>query len=125
MLYCWTTVCFYPDLVQCAPFMDGRLNNSQRAYGSSFFHLWINPLFPTLSHVVSPYGAHQNHSLDLMLDPANGLDLMCVCLGAIFIEVSVFSFTPVPLKDVLVSTVTRVLVSHPAVKGLTWSKFLA
>lgn len=52
--------------------------------------------------------------LDLLLNPADWLNLVAVGLGAVLIVVSVFSFIPVPLKDVLVSTVTRELVGHPA-----------
>ena len=49
-----------------------------------------------------------------MLDPTNGLHLVGVSLGAELIVVSVLSLVSVSLQDVLVTTVTRELVGHPA-----------
>ena len=49
-----------------------------------------------------------------MLDPADGLHLVGVSLGAVLIVVPVLALVPVPLHDVLVSTVTGELVGHPA-----------
>lgn len=49
-----------------------------------------------------------------MLDPTNGLHLVGVSLGAELIVVSVLALVSVSLQDVLVATVTRELVGHPA-----------
>lgn len=49
-----------------------------------------------------------------MLDPTNGLHLVGVSLGAVLIVVSVLALVSVSLQDVLVATVTRELVGHPA-----------
>lgn len=49
-----------------------------------------------------------------MLDPTNGLHLVGVSLGAELVVVSVLSLVSVSLQDVLVATVTRELVGHPA-----------
>lgn len=51
-----------------------------------------------------------------MLDPTNRLHLVGVSLGAVLIVVSVLALVSVSLQDVLVATVTRELVSHPAVE---------
>lgn len=50
----------------------------------------------------------------LVLDPTNGLHLVGVSLGAELVVVSVLSLVSVSLQDVLVATVTRELVGHPA-----------
>lgn len=52
-----------------------------------------------------------------MLDPTNGLHLVGVSLGAELIVVSVLALVPVSLQDVLVATVTRELIGHPAAGG--------
>lgn len=49
-----------------------------------------------------------------MLDPTNGLHLVGVSLGAVLVVVSVLALVSVSLQDVLVATVTRELVGHPA-----------
>lgn len=49
-----------------------------------------------------------------MLDPTNGLHLVGVSLGAVLIVVSVLALVSVSLQDVLVATVTRELIGHPA-----------
>lgn len=49
-----------------------------------------------------------------MLDPTNGLHLVGVSLGAVLVVVSVLALVSVSLQDVLVTTVTRELVGHPA-----------
>lgn len=49
-----------------------------------------------------------------MLDPTNGLHLVGVSLGAELIVVSVLALVSVSLQDVLVATVTRELIGHPA-----------
>lgn len=51
-----------------------------------------------------------------MLDPTNGLHLVGVSLGAELIVVSVLALVSVSLQDVLVATVTRELIGHPAAK---------
>lgn len=53
----------------------------------------------------------------LVLDPTNGLHLVGVSLGAVLIVVSVLALASVSLQDVLVTTVTRELVGHPAAQG--------
>lgn len=53
----------------------------------------------------------------LVLDPTDGLHLVGVSLGAVLIVVPVLALVPVPLHDVLVSTVTGELVGHPAGEG--------
>lgn len=50
-----------------------------------------------------------------MLDPADGLDLVGVGLGAVLIVVPELSLASVSLQDVLVSTVAGELIGHPAV----------
>lgn len=50
----------------------------------------------------------------LVLDPTNGLHLVGVSLGAVLVVVSVLALVSVSLQDVLVTTVTRELVGHPA-----------
>lgn len=50
----------------------------------------------------------------LLLDPTNGLHLVGVSLGAELVVVSVLALVSVSLQDVLVTTVTRELVGHPA-----------
>lgn len=55
-----------------------------------------------------------------MLDPTDRLHLVGVSLGAVLIVVSVLALVSVSLQDVLVATVTRELVGHPAVEGKTW-----
>lgn len=50
----------------------------------------------------------------LVLDPANGLHLVGVSLGAVLVVASVLALVSVSLQDVLVSTVTRELVGNPA-----------
>lgn len=52
-----------------------------------------------------------------MLDPTNGLHLVGVSLGAELIVVSVLALVSVSLQDVLVATVTRELIGHPAAGG--------
>lgn len=49
-----------------------------------------------------------------MLDPADGLHLVGVSLGAELIVVSVLALVSVSLQDVLVTTVTGELVGNPA-----------
>lgn len=51
-----------------------------------------------------------------MLNSAHRLDLIGVCLGAIFIVASVLSLASVSLKDVLISTVTGKLIANPAAR---------
>lgn len=50
----------------------------------------------------------------LVLDPTDGLHLVGVSLGAVLVVVSVLALVSVSLQDVLVATVTRELVGHPA-----------
>ncbi len=50
----------------------------------------------------------------LVLDPTNGLHLVGVSLGAVLVVVSVLALVSVSLQDVLVATVSRELVGHPA-----------
>lgn len=57
----------------------------------------------------------------LVLDPTNGLHLVGVSLGAVLIVVSVLALVSVSLQDVLVATVTRELIGHPAT-GEKWGK---
>lgn len=52
----------------------------------------------------------------LVLDPTNGLHLVGVSLGAVLVVVSVLALVSVSLQDILVATVTRELVGHPAVR---------
>lgn len=56
-----------------------------------------------------------------MLDPTNGLHLVGVSLGAVLIVVSVLALVSISLQDVLVATVTRELIGHPAAVG-KWKK---
>lgn len=50
----------------------------------------------------------------LVLDPTNRLHLVGVSLGAVLVVVSVLALASVSLQNVLVATVTRELVGHPA-----------
>lgn len=50
----------------------------------------------------------------LVLDPTDGLHLVGVRLGAELVVLSVLALVSVSLQDVLVATVTRELVGHPA-----------
>lgn len=52
----------------------------------------------------------------LLLNSAHRLDLIGVCLGAVLIVASVLSLVSVPLKDVLISTVTGKLIAYPAAR---------
>lgn len=51
-----------------------------------------------------------------LLDSTDGLDLEGLSVGAELSVVLVLSSVTVTLHDVLVSTVTRILVAHPAVE---------
>ena len=53
----------------------------------------------------------------LVLDPTDGLDLGGVGVGPEFPVVSVLASVAVALHDILVATITRVLVAHPARRG--------
>lgn len=61
------------------------------------------------------------HGVGSVLDPTDGLHLVGVSLGAVLVVVSVLALASVSLQDVLVATVTRELVGHPADKGRVWS----
>lgn len=52
--------------------------------------------------------------LFLVLDSTDGLDLGSVSVGAELPVASVLSSVAVTLHDVLITTITRVLVAHPA-----------
>lgn len=51
----------------------------------------------------------------LLLNTADGLDLRGLAVGAKLPEVFVLSTVTITLHDILVSTVTRVLVAHKSV----------
>lgn len=53
----------------------------------------------------------------LLLNSAHRLDLIGVCLGAVLVVASVLCLVSVPLKDVLISTVTGKLIAYPAARG--------
>lgn len=52
--------------------------------------------------------------LFLVLDSTDGLDLGSVSVGAELPVASVLASVAVTLHDVLITTITRVLVAHPA-----------
>ncbi len=52
----------------------------------------------------------------LLLNSAHRLDLIGVCLGAVLVVASVLCLVSVPLKDVLISTVTGKLIAYPAAR---------
>lgn len=85
----------------------------RRDFWESFFYIYIiffNYFFPWV-----------RQSGGLVLDPTNGLHLVGVSLGAVLIVVSVLALVSVSLQDVLVATVTRELIGHPAAGG-KWKK---
>lgn len=53
-------------------------------------------------------------TLVLVLDSTDGLDLGGVGVGAEFPVASVVASVPVTFHDVLITTISRVLVAHPA-----------
>lgn len=53
-------------------------------------------------------------TLVLVLDSTDGLDLGGVGVGAEFPVASVIASVPVTLHDVLITTISRILVAHPA-----------
>lgn len=53
-------------------------------------------------------------TLFLVLDSTDGLDLGGVSVGAELPVASVLASVPVTLHDVLITTISRVLVAHPA-----------
>lgn len=52
----------------------------------------------------------------LLLNAADGLDLRGLAVGAKLPEVFVLSTVTITLHDILVSTITRVLVAHKSVR---------
>ncbi len=52
----------------------------------------------------------------LLLNSAHRLDLIGVCLRAVLVVASVLSLVSVPLKDVLISTVSGKLIADPAAR---------
>lgn len=76
--------------------------------GFFFFHIII------INMIMFPW---VRQSGGLVLDPTNGLHLVGVSLGAVLIVVSVLALVSVSLQDILVATVTRELIGHPAAGG--------